>query len=131
VSLSGLVKFPAALILITVFTSATLAAPKDLDFLASPATPKDSPRSFQSSTGRINSSCFAGYSIKFIEPNSALDRAGMSESPASECFQDIASIALHKDGGKIIWSLTPSLGKYSLNPIDDLRNIQVLLRYRF
>jgi len=49
----------------------------------------------------------------------------------NECFEDTAGIAPSKSDDKIMWSLAPLLGKLSLNPMDDINNIQVLLQYRF
>ena len=49
----------------------------------------------------------------------------------NECFEETAVITLRKEGDEIMWGLAPSLGKFSLNPIDDIKNLQVLLQYRF
>ncbi len=59
---------------------------------------------------------------------------GHQDAPAGslgESLEDIAAIPLHKHDDQIVWSLAPSLSKVSLNPIDDIRNMQVLLRFRF
>ena len=82
------------------------------------------------STG-VNTDFFAGDFTKFTSASSALEYRDMSAGPVRQYFQDITAIALHKDHDQIIWSLAPSLSTYSLNPIDDIKNVQVLLRYRF
>ena len=79
----------------------------------------------------VNNDFFAGDFTKFTSASSALEYRDMSASPVSQYFQDITAISLHKDHDKIIWSLAPSLSTYSLNPIDDIKNVQVLLRYNF
>ncbi len=48
-----------------------------------------------------------------------------------ECLDETPAIALHKHGDDTIWSLAPSLSKVSLNPIDDIKNLQVLFHFRF
>ncbi len=60
-----------------------------------------------------------------------LGGADMLFGSMNECFEDTAGIAPSKSDDKIMWSLAPLLGKLSLNPMDDINNIQVLLQYRF
>jgi hypothetical protein len=79
----------------------------------------------------INSDCFTGYFTKFRSVSAALERRDMPIVPTSESLEEAAAITLHKDGDKGIWSLAPSLCKYSFNLLDDIKNFQVLLRYRF
>ena len=79
----------------------------------------------------INNDYFTGDFTKFTSASSALEYRDMSASPVNQYFQDITAISLHKDHDKIIWSLAPSLSTYSLNPLDDIKNVQVLLRYKF
>jgi len=126
----GLKKYLVALFLIMICASASLAAANDPGlFSALTMHPtNDSPKYISVA---INSDCFAGYFTKFTRVSTALEHMDMPISSVSECFEETSTITLHKDGDKIIWSLAPSLSKYSLNPIDDIRNIQVLLRYRF
>ncbi len=46
-------------------------------------------------------------------------------------LEETASIPLHKHGSTTIWSLAPEPGKLSLNPIDMIKNIHLVLQYRF
>ena len=125
----GLQKYSAALFLIMICASASFAAADDLGlFSALTMHPTDS---LNNISVEINSDCFAGYFTKFTSASAAPEHKDTPISSVSECFEEAASITLHKDGDKIIWSLVPSLSRYSLDPIDDLKNIQVLLRYRF
>ncbi len=78
----------------------------------------------------INVVCFSAYATNFRSVVSALDRRDTSGS-MNGCFVETATIPLHKDDNKVIWSLTPSLSTSSLNPIDDIKNLQVMLKYRF
>ncbi len=126
----GLQKYLAALFLILIYASASLAAANDQGLLSA-LTMHPTNDSLKNISAEINSDCFAGYFTEFTRESAALEHKDMPVSSASECFEETASIALHKDGDKIIWSLVPSLSRYSLDPIDDLKNIQVLLRYRF
>ena len=87
--------------------------------------------SLQNISVGINSDCFAGYFTKFKSVSAAPERKDMPIVPASESLEEAAAITLHKDGDKGIWSLAPALGKYSFNLLDDIKNFQVLLRYRF
>jgi len=79
----------------------------------------------------MNRDCFTGYFTNVSSVIIALERKDMSVGSMNECFEETAAITLHKDGDKIIWSLAPSLAMFSLNPIDDIKNLQVLLQYRF
>jgi hypothetical protein len=79
----------------------------------------------------FNNDFFTGDFTKFTSTSSVLEYKDISGSPMSQYLQDITTISLQKDHGKIIWSLAPSLSTYSLNPIDDIKNVQVLLRYKF
>jgi hypothetical protein len=79
----------------------------------------------------INSECFTGYVINFRDVNTALDHKNIPFGYIEECFDETAAIPLHIDGDKIIWSFAPSLDRFSLNPIDDIKNLQVVLKYRF
>jgi hypothetical protein len=82
-------------------------------------------------SGGIDNKFFTGYFTNFRSVITGVERKDISVSSMDECLEDIASISLHKDGGKTIWSVTPSLLRISLNPIEDIKNLQVLLRYKF
>ena len=79
----------------------------------------------------IDSKFFTGYFTGFRNVTTGVERKDSSAGSTNECFEDIAAISLHKDGDKIIWSVAPSLLRISLNPIEDIKNLQVLVRYRF
>jgi hypothetical protein len=87
--------------------------------------------SFKDISAGIGSDGFTGRFTLFARESNALDHEDMHIFPVSERPGETAAIALHKDGDTIIWSLAPSLSKLSLDPMDVIKNIQVLLRYRF
>lgn len=123
-------KLSAALLLFIICFSASLAAANELGSYSTPTT-RPADKAPQNLSGEINSDCFTGYSVKFTSARSAFEYKDMPVSPPGECLEDSAAITLHRDGDKSMWSLVPWLSSYSLNPIDDIRNLQVLLRYRF
>ena len=88
--------------------------------------------SIKTSVG-IDSECFTGYFTNFrfviADPER---RDNMPVGSINECLEDPAPLALHKDGDKIIWSLAPSLAKFSPNPTDDSKKLPLLLlQYSF
>lgn len=126
---SGFQKYLAALFFIMICASASLAAADDLGLFSTLTMhPNDSPKN---TSAEINSDGFAGYSTKLASVSAALENKDMPVSSVNECFEETAAITLHKDGDKTTWSLIPSLSRYSFDPLDDLKNIQVLLRYKF
>ncbi len=127
---SGLQKYVAALFLVMIYASASFAATNGLDlFPFLTADPKDD--SSNNISIEINNDCFAGYFTNSTKVNTTPEYRDMPVGSVSECLEEAASIALRKDGTTIIWSLVPVLTTYSLNPIDDIKNIQVLLQYKF
>jgi hypothetical protein len=130
---NGIRKYTAAILLVMFFASATLAAANNLslqsDTIAQAMQPTNE-TSIRTSTD-INSACFAGYPTNFWSALTVLERKGMPVASLNECFKETADIALHKDGDKIIWSLAPSFDRFSLNPIDDIKKLHVLLQYKF
>ncbi len=123
---SGLQKKLAAAFFMVICASASFAAANDLELFAAP---KDNV--LRSNSGEVNGGCFTGYVIKFTVVSTAPDSKDMFVSPVGGCVEDAVSITLHKDGNTTIWSLAPVLSEYSLNPIEDIKNLQVLLLYRF
>jgi hypothetical protein len=126
----SLQKSLGAILLIAICASSSIAAAESTGlFSAQKMNPtNDLPNNV--SVG-INSDFFADDFTKFTSVNSTREHRDMPASPASERIEDITSISLHKDHDKTIWSLAPSLYTYSFNPINDIKNIQVLLRYKF
>lgn len=116
-----------ALFLVMICTSSLAAAP-DLGLSTNMNPTNDSPNNI---TVGISSDYFSGYFTKIRNPNAALELKDMPLSTEVECSEDTTSIILHKDGDKIIWSLAPSLSRYSFNLLDDIKNFQVRLQCRF
>ncbi len=79
----------------------------------------------------INSDCFIGCAGSIKSNILVLERMDMPAVSMNKSFEQAVSITLGKDGDEIIWSLAPSLDKLSLHPIDDIKNLQVMLKYRF
>lgn len=129
---NGIRKYRAAIFFVMFFVFTTLASANNLrlqsDTIAQ-TTPPANEIPIETSAD-INSECFPEYLTNFGSAITVLERKEMPVGSLNECFKKTAAIALHKDGDKIIWSLAPSLGKFSLNPIDDIKNLQVLLQYR-
>ncbi len=126
-------KIYSSIFLVMFFASATLAAANSLSFqsdiIAQTTYPTDD-MPIKTSAG-INSECFTGYFTNFRTVTTALKGKEMPVGSLNECLKETVGIALHKDGDKIIWSLAPSLGRFSLNPTDNIKNLQVLLQYSF
>jgi hypothetical protein len=55
----------------------------------------------------------------------------MPVGSVEKSLEESIAIPLQKDGDKIIWSLGPTLRTITLNPIEDINNLQVVLKYRF
>ena len=126
-------KYLTAFFLVIFYASASLAEVSDpgLPFVTAAQTthPTDLP-TIDISAG-INSECFTGYYTNLQSVITALERNDVPVGSMKESFEETAAIALHKHGEKIIWSLAPSLDKVSLNPIEDFKNLHVLLQHRF
>jgi hypothetical protein len=126
-------KISSSFFLVIFYASASLAASNDLSLLSDtiPKTIHQTNESPIKAPVEINSEFFIGHSTNFNRVINATERKDMSVGSMNECSEDTAAIALHKDGDQIIWSLAPSLGLLSLNPIDNIKNIHVQLQYRF
>ncbi len=61
----------------------------------------------------------------------ALEGKDVPIGSIKDFIEKVAFIALLKDGDKVIWSLAPVLNRFTLHPRDDIKNLQVVLRYRF
>ena len=127
----GLRIYSATFYLVMFFASASLAAANGSgvpsDTIAQTMHPTNE-SSIKTSLG-FDRGCVTGY---FTNPRSVivdLERRDMPVGSLNECFKDTPTIALHKDGDKTIWSLAPSLSKFSLDPIDDIKNLHVMLQY--
>ena len=126
-------KISGILFLVIFSASNSLAASNDLSLLSDTLakTIYQTNESLIKTPAGINSKCFVGYSINFSSAIDEPDRNDMPFGPVNECFEDTAAIALHRDGDQVIWSLAPSLDWFSLNPMDNIKNLRVQLQYRF
>jgi len=115
------------------YASATLAAANDLSLHADTISPMMQPTNASplKTTDGIDNEWFARYFANFTSTTTALEAKDMPAISLKEYFEETAAITLHKGGDRNIWSLAPSLDRISLNPIDDIKNLQVLVRYRF
>jgi hypothetical protein len=131
----GLQKYLAAFYLVLFLASASPAATNGpgLPFVTPARTVQPANESSIKTSVEIDSECFTGYFINFRIVIAHPERGdNMPVGSINECFEDPAPLALHKDGDKIIWSLAPSLGKLSFNPIDDSKKLPLLLlQYSF
>jgi hypothetical protein len=129
---NGLRKIIAVFSLFIFYASASLAASNGMslpsDTIAQTMHPTN--ESPITSVG-IDSKFFTGYFTGFRSVITGVEREDMPAGSLNECFGETSAITLHKGGDKITWSLIPSLDKVSLNPIDNIKNLQVLLQYRF
>jgi hypothetical protein len=82
-------------------------------------------------SGELNSEGVTDYFKNFRTMITAPEHPDMPETSMKESFEETVAITLHKDDDKIIWSLAPSLRKFSLDPIEDINNLQLVLKYRF
>lgn len=126
----SLKKLLIVVFLIAICASTSIAVANSIGLFSAQKMNSTNTLSNNTSMG-FNNDFFTGDFTKFTSTSSALEYKGISASPMSQYLQDITAISLQKDHDKIIWSLAPSLSTYSLNPIDDIKNVQVLLRYKF
>jgi hypothetical protein len=129
---NGFRKIIAAFYLVIFYASASLAAANGMslpsDTIAQAMHPvNESPIT----SAGIDSKFFTEYFTSFGSVITGVERKDSSVGSVNEYVEEITAISLHKDGDMIIWSVVPSLLKISLNPIEDFKNLQVLLRYRF
>lgn len=125
-------KIAGSVLLVMFCASASLAAMNALSFQSDTIAQTIHPANespVKTSAG-MNRDCFSGYFPNVSSVIIALEGKDMPAGPMAECSDETAAITLHK-GDKIVWSLAPSPGMFSLNPIDDIKNLQVLLQFRF
>jgi hypothetical protein len=130
---NGLNKYFAALFFVMICASASPAAANSIS-LSSHAIAQTMYPTHDTTNNisvGINSDCFAGYFTEFSSMSTTFEHRDMPVGSVSECLEEAVAITLHKDGDTIIWGLAPSLSKVSFNLVDDIKNLQVLLRYRF
>jgi len=79
-----------------------------------------------------NDSCFTGYFTSLSSLFSNLDKKNnLFSVSADECFEDKAAITVGKNGDKITWSFVPLFDASGFNPIDAIKNFQVMWQYKF
>jgi hypothetical protein len=128
----GLRKIISAFYLVIFYASASLAAANGMSLPSDTIAQTMHPTNESPITSEgIDRKFFTEYFTSFRSVITGVERKDSSVGSMNECFEEIAAISLHKDGDKIIWSVAPSLLRISLNPIEDIKNLQVLLRYRF
>jgi hypothetical protein len=126
-------KYLAAFLLVMLYASASLASAGDVslhsDTIDQTMQPTNDP-SIETAVG-INSDFFIGCFANIRSEINVLERKDMPVGSMNESFEQATAITLRKDGDKIIWSLAPSLDKFSLNPMEDIKNLQLVLKFRF
>jgi hypothetical protein len=77
-------------------------------------------------------SCFTGYftSLSSLFGNLTKKNNSFSVS-ADECFGDNAAITIGKYGDNVTWSFVPLFDASGFNPVDAIKNFQVMWQYRF
>jgi hypothetical protein len=128
----GLRKIIAVFYLFIFYASASLAAANGMSLPSDPIAQTMHPTNESPITSvGIDSKFFTESFTGFRSVIAGVERKDSSAGSTNERFEEIAAISLHKDGDKIIWSVAPSLLRISLNPIENIKNLQVVLRYRF
>ncbi len=133
---NGLRKYLVVFLLVTFSAAASLAAENDFSLESNtPSQAINQTSESSSASMRVNNLCLSSYVTNFGTAVTNVGRRGTADS-MYECFEDATPttplhIPLHKDDGQVIWSLTPTFSRVTFNPIDDIRNLQVVLKYRF
>ncbi len=127
----GLRKYSVTIFLVILCASASLAAANDLSLNAHAQTMNPVNEPPLQISGELNSECVTDYFNNFRTMITAPEHPDMPVTSMNESFEETVAITLHKDDDKIIWSLAPSLRKFSLDPIEDINNLQLVLKYRF
>ena len=129
-SFPGFLRFFTAVILILTYAAFARAA-TDNGSLSSAPIMNPTGASSKNITMEINSDWFAGDLTKLTSASFTSERRNVPLIDVREYFENLAAVSLLKDRDNAVWSLAPSFGKYSINPLNDLKNVQVLLQYRF
>jgi hypothetical protein len=130
---NGLQNYLAVFILAIFCASASFAAANDLNLQSDTITQTMHPTNespIETSAG-IKIDGFTGDYNNYRSEIIAFERTDKSIGSIKEYIEETCSIALRKHADKIIWSLAPSLDRFSFNPIDDIKNLQIVLKYRF
>jgi hypothetical protein len=129
---NGFPKYAAPIFLAIFCASASLAAANDLNMqsAADARTHPGKEPSVQTSS-EFTSESYTEYFKNTRSMITAPEHKDMPAGSMEESLEDSVAITLQKDGDKIIWSLGPTLRTITLNPIEDINNLQVVLKYRF
>jgi hypothetical protein len=133
VLLNALLKYSATIVLVIFCASASLAAANDPSLKSDTDAQTMHPGSEPpiQTSGGLTSECFSESFENIGIMITAPEHPNMPVGSMNESVEESVAIALHKDGENIIWSLAPVLGTISLKPIDNINNLQILLKYRF
>ena len=129
--LINLRKYSAAFYLAVFLVSASLASANGLGLTSDPNAQIMNPvneSSIKTCLG-TGSECFSGYMMS--ARNVITEGNDGQTGSMSEFFKDTTAITLHKGGNNSMWSLAPSVSKFSLNPMEDVKRVQVMLQYSF
>ena len=79
-----------------------------------------------------NDSCFTGYCTSLKNLFGNLDKKyNLLSVSVDECFGDKAAITIGKYGDHITWSFVPLFDASGYDPIDAIKNFQVMCQFRF
>ena len=79
-----------------------------------------------------NDSCFIGYFTSLGSIFGSLDKKNnLLSVSADECFSDKAAITVGKYGDNMTWSFVPLFDASGFNPVDVIKNFQVMWQYKF
>ncbi len=130
-------KYCIVLFLVICCSSVAAAATKQVDQLTDSFFPTTQPTHNPTTAAgiSINDEYFRGFVTDFRSAITAPSRGDMSVGSVKEYLKDYfrgkATVELNKDGEESRWSLAPSLGKLSLNPLTNIKNMVMLLQYKF
>ncbi len=130
--LEGLRKYSAAFYLVMLLASASLASANGLgpyDSNAQAINPTNE-SSIKTCLG-TKSECFTEYNMSSRNPITDMEGINRPAGSMIDFLKETTTITLHKDGEKTLLSIAPSVSKFSLNPIENVKRLQVMLRYTF
>ena len=132
-------EYLAIFYIVIFFTAAPCSAGDSIDLISNETTtPKNSLSSdfneMNDSTSSLfsNDFCFTGYftSLGSLFGNLSKKNNSFSVS-ADECFGDNAGITVSTYGDNMKWSFVPLFNASGFNPIDAIKNFQIMWQYRF
>ena len=124
---NGFLRFLAASLIFVCAASAS-AATNDLSSVLAMNPASDAIKNIDVT---VANDLFAGDSRKLTSASFISEHKYTPLINVREYFENLSAVSLFKNRDNSVWSLAPSFGKYSANPLSDLKNVQVLLRYKF